>query len=86
MPNGNTSLTRCFGGKERATREAGVAEKNRVDVQIQCNRELKNGRKVMRMEAEAKELGKVVIKLRTKAEIKEGAIKGRGGCAGGIWP
>ena len=77
-------LDQVLGGKERATREAGVAEKNRVEVQIQCNRELKNGRKVTQMEVEAKELGKVVIKLRTKAEIKEGAIKGRGGCTGGV--
>ena len=52
--------------KERATREAGVAEKNRVDVQTQRDRELKKGGKVTRMEEEAKELGKVVIKLRTQ--------------------
>jgi len=61
--------------KERATREAGVAEKNRVEVQTQRDRELKKGGKVTRMEEEAKELEKVVIKLRTQAEIKEGTIK-----------
>ena len=33
-------------------------EKDRVDVQIHSVRELKNGRKVTRMEVEAKELGK----------------------------
>ena len=69
-------LDQVHGGKERATHEAGVAEKNWVDVEIQCNRKLKNGRKVMQMEVEAKELGKVMIKLRTKAEIKEGTTKG----------
>jgi len=37
------------------------------------------------MGVEAKELGKVAIKLRTKAEINEGAVKGRGGCAGNVW-
>jgi len=61
--------------KERATREAGVAEKNRVDVQTQRDRELKKGGKLTRMEEEAKELEKVVIKLRTQTEIKEGTIK-----------
>ncbi|KAH9957598.1 hypothetical protein BC827DRAFT_651097 [Russula dissimulans] len=61
--------------KERAVREAGVAEKNRGEVQAQRDRELKKGGKVTRMEEEAKELEKVVIKLRTQAEIKEGTIK-----------
>ncbi|KAI9457325.1 condensin complex subunit SMC2 [Lactarius psammicola] len=61
--------------KERATGEAGVAEANRVDVQTQRDRELKKGGKITRMEEEAKELEKVVVKLRTQAEIKEGAIK-----------
>ena len=61
--------------KERATGEAGVAEANRVDVQTQRDRELKKGGKVTRMEEAAKELEKVVVKLRTQAEIKEGTIK-----------
>jgi len=61
--------------KEGAVREAGVAEKNRTEVQAQRDRELKKGGKVTRMEEEAKELEKVVIKLRTQAEIKEGTIK-----------
>ncbi|KAI9439026.1 condensin complex subunit SMC2 [Lactarius indigo] len=61
--------------KERATGEAGVAEANRVDVQTQRDRELKKGGKITRMEEEAKELEKVVVKLRTQAEIKEGTIK-----------
>jgi hypothetical protein len=58
----------------RAVRDAGVAEKNRVDVQIRRDRQLKKGGKVTRME-EAKELEKVVVKLRTRAGIKEGIIK-----------
>ncbi|KAH9957609.1 hypothetical protein BC827DRAFT_1385511, partial [Russula dissimulans] len=61
--------------KECAVREAGVAAKNRGEVQAQRDRELKKGGKVTRMEKEAKELKKVVIKLRTQAEIKEGTIK-----------
>ena len=61
--------------KERATREASIAGMNQVDVQAQRDRELKKGRKVMRMEEEAKALEKAVIKLRTQAEIKEGTIK-----------
>ena len=61
--------------KERAVREAGVAEKNRRDVQTQRDQELKKGGKVTRMEEEVKELEKAVIKLRTQAEIKEGTIK-----------
>ena len=48
--------------KERATREAGVADKDRVDVRIRRDRELKKGGKVTRMEEEAKEFGKVMIK------------------------
>jgi structural maintenance of chromosome 2 len=61
--------------KERAVREAGVAEKNRHDVQAQRDRELKKGGKVTRMEEEAKELEKAVVKLHTQAELKEGTIK-----------
>jgi structural maintenance of chromosome 2 len=49
--------------KEHVTCEAGIAEKNWVDLQMQCDRELKKGGKVMRMEEEAKELEMVVIKL-----------------------
>jgi structural maintenance of chromosome 2 len=56
-------------------REAGVAEKNRVDVQTQRDRKLKKGGRATRMEAEAKGLETVAAKLRTQAEIKEGAIK-----------
>jgi hypothetical protein len=48
---------------------------NRVDVQTQCDRELKMGRKAMRMEEEAKELEKVAIKSRTQAEITERVIE-----------
>jgi len=44
-------------------------------VQTQRDRELKKGGKVTRMEEEAKELEKVVNKLRTQAKIKEGVIK-----------
>jgi hypothetical protein len=55
-------------------REVGVAEKNRVDVQAQRDRELKKGDKVTWPEEEAKELEKAVVKLRTQAGIK-GAIK-----------
>ena len=40
-----------------------------------CRRELKKGSKVTRMEEEAKEFEKAVVKLRTQAEIKEGTIK-----------
>ena len=40
--------------KERATREAGPAEKNRADVQTQHDRELKNGGKVTWMEEQVK--------------------------------
>ena len=57
------------------TREPGVVEKNWVDVQTQRDHELKKGGKVPRMEEEAKELEKVIIKLHTQAEIKEGVIK-----------
>jgi hypothetical protein len=46
---------------------------------VQCagvtDRELKKGGKVTRLEEEAKELEKAVIKLHTQAEIKEGTIK-----------
>jgi structural maintenance of chromosome 2 len=61
--------------KERAVRETGVAEKNRLDVQAQRDRELKKGGKVTRLEEEFKELEKAVVKLHTQAEIKEGTIK-----------
>ena len=56
-------------------REASVAEKNRLDVQMQRDQEQKMGGKITRMEEEARVLEKAVIKLRTQAEIKEGTIK-----------
>jgi hypothetical protein len=84
-PNGEHQIEQTFDGKKRATREAGVAENNRVDTQTQHDFEMKKGGKVTWVEEEAKELGKVVTKLHTKAEIRERAIKGRGGWAGGIW-
>jgi hypothetical protein len=56
-------------------REAGVAEKNRVDAQTQRDRELKTCGKVTRMEANAKEFETVAAELRIQAEIEEGAIK-----------
>jgi hypothetical protein len=63
--------------KGRLMHEAGVAEKNRVDVQTQRDRKLKKGGRVTWMEAEAKELETVATKLCTQAqaENKEGAIK-----------
>jgi len=68
-------LDQALGGKERATCEAGVMEKNWVDVQMQHDCKLKKSGKVTWVEEEAKELGKVMIKLCTKSGIKEGAIK-----------
>jgi structural maintenance of chromosome 2 len=61
--------------KERATREVGVADKDRVDVRIRRDGELRKGGKVTRMEEEAREFGKVMIKSCTQAEIKEGTTK-----------
>jgi structural maintenance of chromosome 2 len=60
---------------ERATRDASAAERNRVSVQTQRDRELKKGGKVTRMEEEAKGLEKAVIKLPRKPRSKmEGSI------------
>jgi hypothetical protein len=70
--------------KGRLMREAGVAEKNRVDVQTQRDRKLKKGGRVTRMEAEAKELETVATKLRIQSRDRRGRHHGRGGCAGGI--
>ena len=44
-------------------------------MQTQRDRKLKKGGKVTRMEEEAKELEKVMNKLRTQAKIKERVIK-----------
>jgi hypothetical protein len=43
-------------GKERAIREADVPEKNRVDMQARCDREIKMGGKVTRMGEDTNEL------------------------------
>jgi hypothetical protein len=43
-------------GKERAIRDADVPEKDRVDVQARCDREIKMGGKVTRMREDANEL------------------------------
>ena len=59
--------------KERATREAGVAAKDLVDVQTPSR--LKKGGKVTRTEEEVKEVEMVVTKLRTQAGVKDGTIK-----------
>jgi hypothetical protein len=53
-------------GKERAIREADIQEENWVDVQAQCDLEIKMGGKVTRMGEDANELEKFVIKLRTR--------------------
>jgi structural maintenance of chromosome 2 len=52
--------------KERAIREVDIPEENRVDVQAQCDREIKMGEKVTRMGEDANELEKFMIKLRTQ--------------------
>ena len=48
---------------------------NRVDVHVQRDRELKKGEKVARMGRGSQGTREGRIKLRTRAEIKEGAIK-----------
>jgi hypothetical protein len=53
-------------GKERAICKADIPEENRVDVQAQCDREIKMGGKVTRMGEDPNELEKFVIKLRTQ--------------------
>ena len=69
-PNGNTRLTKHV-VRRNEPRARLVSENNEVDVQqTQRDRELKKGGKVTRMEEEAKELGKVVIKLRIQADIE----------------
>jgi len=61
--------------KGGATREAGVAEANRVDVPTQRDSEPMTGGRFTQLEEEAKEVEKVVIKLRAQAVIREGAIE-----------
>ena len=68
-------IAQAWHKKEHATRKAGIAEKNCVDVQMQHDRELKKSGKVTQTEEDTKELKKAVIKLCMQAEIKEGTIK-----------
>jgi hypothetical protein len=71
------NIVQACNEKEHAVREAGIAKKNRLDVQVQCERKLKKGGKDTCLKEEAKELEKAVIKLRThwQVETKEGTIK-----------
>ena len=60
--------------KERAAREAGVAEKNRVDVHMQRDRELKSG-KITRVGRGSQGTGKGRDQVTYPSRDKEGAIK-----------
>ena len=61
--------------KGGATGEAGVAEANRVDVPTQRDSEPMTSGRFTQLEEEAKEVEKVVIKLRAQAVIGEGVIE-----------
>ncbi|OBZ73328.1 Structural maintenance of chromosomes protein 2 [Grifola frondosa] len=61
-------------GKEKYTKEIDAAEKQAEDVHAQRDKELKKGGKFKKLEDEVGELGKVLVKIRTQVEIKNGTI------------
>ena len=62
-------------GRERAVREGEAAEKDVKDVVKKREEEMRKGGKLKKLEEEVGELEKVLVKVRTQMEIKDGTIK-----------
>ena len=62
-------------GRERALREGEAAEKDVKDVVKKREEEMRKGGKLKKLEEEVGELEKVLVKVRTQMEIKDGTIK-----------
>lgn len=61
-------------GKEKCTKEIAAAEKNAKEVEAQRENELRKGGKFKKLEDEVAELEKVLVKIKTQVEIKNGTI------------
>ncbi|KAI0728952.1 hypothetical protein C8Q72DRAFT_347915 [Fomitopsis betulina] len=61
-------------GRERCEREIEAAEHQAKEVEAQREKELRKGGKFKKLEDEVAELGKVLVKIKTQAEIKMGTI------------
>ena len=59
----------------RAVREGEAAEKEAEAVTKKRDAEMKKGGKMKKLEDEVAELGKVLVKIKTQADLKEGSIR-----------
>ena len=69
-------------GRERAAREGVAAEKEAEEVSKKRDAEMRKGGKMKKLEDEVAELGKVLVKIKTQADLKEGSIKDEEGTVG----
>ncbi|KAF8631642.1 hypothetical protein AX17_005044 [Amanita inopinata Kibby_2008] len=63
------------GRKARMTKEASAAEKDAEDVVKKRDAEIKKGGKLKLLEEQVAELGKVLVKIKTQVDLKQGTIK-----------
>jgi structural maintenance of chromosome 2 len=61
--------------KKRAVRECEAAEKEAEEVTKKRDAEMRKGGKMKKLEDEVADLGKVLVKIKTQADLKEGSIK-----------
>jgi structural maintenance of chromosome 2 len=69
-------------GKERAVREGEAAEEDVKDVVKKREEEMRKGGKLKKLEEEVGELEKVLVKVRTQMDIKDGTIRDEQGKVG----
>lgn len=62
-------------GRKRALREGEAAEKEAEEVTKKRDAEMRKGGKMKKLEDEVAELGKVLVKIKTQVDLKEGSIK-----------
>ena len=70
-----TEIKRAENEKKQAIKDGEAAEKEVVKVSKKRDAEMSKGGKLKKLQDEASELGKVVAKIRTQAEIKVTTIK-----------
>ncbi|PFH49539.1 hypothetical protein AMATHDRAFT_147478 [Amanita thiersii Skay4041] len=70
--------------KTRLTKEVHAAEKDAEDVIKKRDAEIKKGGKLKKLEEEVSELGKVLVKIRTQVDLKQGTIQDESGKIGAL--
>ena len=74
MQEQRTAEQRLNESKKKWSKEIGAAESQMEQVAKERDKELKKGGKFKQLEEEVQELGKVVVKIRTQIDLKNGTI------------